>query len=227
MMADIEIDKETMRKFRKVIEGFVDNTSKTAEDAIAIIAYSSGRRLVNTVHPFGLKKGNQQIGNIGRQIEQTFYFVNAGVLPKSSLDAAHNRERRRGKVRLKRQKGTNRYQEIISIGEMNAFKRKQQAKAGRAKAAWVSAVEKIGTQKMSGIPAYIRRHVPSRFGTCQKTGKGMQHRIELANWTPYLDTHLQNGKDMLLAAEEGLRNGLNRIKKIWDKEVEKANSALQ
>jgi len=229
LTTNIEIDPASRRKMEQVLRDFEKTMGQTVEDGINIVAFSAGRRLVKTVQPFGLKKGAEQINNIGRQIDQTYYFVNAGIIGGSDLASAHNKERRNGRVRLRNQKGTDRYKEKISHGELMAYKTKQQAKAGRAKAAWVSAVESISgkQKKMSGIPAYIRRHVPSRYGYADKSGDGMKYNVELVNATPYMTHRLQKPRDLAAAAADGLENGFNRIQRMIDKTIEKANAAMQ
>ena len=225
---DIEIDPASRRKMERVLRDFEKTMGQTVEDGINIVAFSSGRRLVNRVHPFGLKKGREQKNNIGRQIDQTFYFVNAGVISGSGMKDAHNNERRYGRVKFRNQRGTDRYQERISTGELESYKKTQQRKAGRVKAAWVSAVESIGgkQKKMGKIPAYIRRHVPSKYGYSNKSGAGMKYVIELVNDTPYLTTRLQNGRDLMDAAADGLKLGFRRIQKMIDKTIEKANREM-
>ena len=226
MQAEVEIDKASRRKMEAVMRQFIATTGKTAEEGVEIVAFSSGRRLVNTVQPYGMAKGKQFEENIRKQIEQVRWEVNAGITAQNSIEAAHNAARRGGKVRLRSIRSKD-YKDIIKKDEVEPYIRKQQAKAGRAKAAWVTAVNSINKSKMSGIPKWIARHVGSSYGMCHKSGKGMQHKIVLENLTPYMTTRMQNSKAVAQAAVDGLKNGYKRIQKIIDKEIEKANRAMQ
>ena len=226
MTAKVEIDVASRRKMQRVMEDFIKATGKTAEDGVEMIAFSSGRRLVNTVQPFGMKKGKQFEESIRAQIEQTRWEVNAGVTARAGIEQAHKRARRNGRVRLRSVRSKT-YKNIISKEEVEPYIRKQQQKAGRAKAAWVTAVNKINKSKMSGIPQWIARHVGSKYGDCQKSGKGMRHTVTLANSVPYMTDRLQKPRDIASAAADGLKNGYKRIQKIIDKETEKANRAMQ
>lgn len=226
MEAKIEFDRASRRKVEKVMESFASRMGHSAEEAIGIIAFSAGRRLVNTVQPFGLKKGEQQMENIGRQIDQTRYFVNAGVVAGTGIESAHNSQRKMGRVRLRSQKGTGRYEDKITESEAERYATKQKAKAGRAKAAWVTAVDAIGKSSMRGMPAWIGRHVGSSYGAAVKSGKGMKHTIRLQNKTPYMTSRLQKPQALQAAAIAGLKNGLNRVQTIVRKEIEKANREM-
>ncbi len=210
--------EQTLKEFAKV-------TGKTVEDGINMMAYSSGRRLLNTVQPFGTGKGDIFMQNIRRQIEQVRWEVNAGVVSASDIRTAHNRARRHGKVRLRSIRSQD-YKNRITEEETEAYIQKQQAKAGRVKAAWVSAVESVGRQKMSHVPEWIRRHVPSNYGTSTKTGKGLKYSVTLENKVPYLTQRLQKNMNVARAVKDGLQNGMKRIKKITEKEIEKANRKL-
>lgn len=221
----IQIDPASRRMMEETLIAFANATGKSVEEGINMMAYSSGRRLVNTVQPFGLKKGDFFIQNIRRQIEQVRWEVNAGVVSSTNIQSAHNRARRHGKVRLRSIQSKD-YENKITLAEVEPYIRRQQAKAGRVKAAWVSAVESVGKAKMSGIPQWIRRHVPSPYGTSTKTGEGLKYSVTLENSTPYLKPRLQSKINIAYAVKDGLQNGMKRIKKITEKEIEKANRKL-
>lgn len=223
--AKVEVDKASRAKLDSVMKQFMATTGKTAEEGVGIVAFSSGRRLVNTVQPFGLKP-DRFVENIRAQIEQVRWEVNSGVVPENDIQTAHNRARRQGRVRLRSIRSKT-YNDIITKPEAEAYIRKQQEKAGRVKAAWVTAVNAIGKSRMSGIPQWITRHVGSRYGNCIKTGEGLRHEITLENSVPYMTERLQSQRNILAAAADGLKNGYKRIQIIINKEIEKANRAMQ
>lgn len=227
MEAKIEFDRASRRKVEKVMESFASRMGHSAEEAIGIIAFSAGRRLVNTVRPFGLKNGDLQMDNIGRQIDYVRYLANSGHIAHTSIESAHNSQRKYGKVRIRSQSSVGKYyKNTITESEAERYATKQKAKAGRAKAAWVTAVNAIGKSSMRGMPAWIGRHVGSSYGAAVKSGKGMKHTIRLQNKTPYFTERMQTETHQLNAAEEGLKNGLRRIQTIVRKEIEKANREM-
>tara|TARA_R110000868_G_scaffold106895_1_gene292803 strand:+ start:914 stop:1618 length:705 start_codon:yes stop_codon:yes gene_type:complete len=232
----MSMNRETRRKFKSALEEFAMRTGKSVEDGIDEIAMSAGRELAKKVQPYGLTdtQGNKFIGNIGKQIDYAWMAVNLGAAPATGdMRAAHYAMRMaggrkgRGKYpfpKIKKERGQ-RWLNLISVSEKEAYKRKQQAKAGQAKGAWVSATNKIGSTKLSGIAAWISRHDKSGYGTAKKTGEGLKYKVSMENTTPYLSS-IQSNKKIAQAIAYGLKNGMKRLEKVIEGEIKKANKLL-
>ena len=218
--------EDTLQEFAKL-------TGKTVEDGINDIARSVARKLAEQVQPYGLKsdKGEKFKKSIGHQVDRVWFGVNMGAFPATTdMKAAHYSARngsRKGTVphRLFRKEKGKPWLDLIPGTERDSYKRKAQAKAGRAKGAWVEAANAIGGPKLSGIADWIGRHASGGFGSASKTGKGLGYQVTLENRTPYLGRILP-AATVAKSMANGLKNGFTRLQKIIDKEIEKANRTL-
>lgn len=213
------------------LEQFANFTGKTVEDGINDIARSVGRKLADRVQPWGLTaaKGQKFKESIGFQVDRAWFGTNLGAYPETRVmkDAHYNARTngtRMGAVpqrQFRKEKGKP-WLRLISKDERDAYKIKAQAKAGRAKAAWIEAANDIGSEKLSGIPEWINRHVGEGYGSASKTGKGLDYTVTLHNRTPYMQRILPE-KTVAQTVVTGMKNGFNRINKIIEKAIEKAN----
>jgi hypothetical protein len=229
------MNRETKRRLRSTIEEFALRTGKSVEDGINEIAMSAGRRLAHTVQPYGITatSGAKFVKSIGNQVDQVWFGVNLGAYPPTGdIRAAHYEQRfsgsgRKGSVKFRqfRKERGQKWLDLITVGQKEDYKRKQQAKAGRAKGAWVAATNDLGGKKLSGVAAWIARHDKSSMGTAKKTGAGLKYKAELENKTPYL-TSIQPDRAVAAAVTFGLKNGMKRIQKVIDGEIRKANKKL-
>lgn len=228
------MDQAAKAKMRATLAEFAQLTGKSIEDGINEIAMSAGRRLAHTVQPYGLSsaKGDKFIKSVGLQVDRVFLGVNLGAYPATTdIRSAHREQRMRntprGNVnkRLFRKEKGKPWLDLISTSEKEQYKRIQQAKAGQAKGAWVSATNQITKANMTGVAAWISRHSNSSYGECRKSGEGMKYKVELENKTPYLP-RIQPPKAVAAALTYGLKNGYARIQKVIDKITEKANRQL-
>jgi len=218
--------EDTLQEFSRL-------TGKTVEDGINDIARSTARRLAQQVQPYGLKPetGAKFKESIGYQVDRAWLGVNLGAFPATTdMKAAHYAARngsRKGTVphRLFRKEKGKPWLGLIPGTERESYKKKAQAKAGRAKAAWVEAANAIGGPKLSGIADWIGRHVGGGFGSASKTGKGLDYQVTLENRTPYLGRILPD-TTVAKSMAAGLKNGFTRLQKIIEKEIEKANAKL-
>lgn len=206
---------------------FAARTGKHVEDGINEIARSAARKLAHTVQPYGLtaEKGAQFQKSIGSQVDRAWFGTNLGAFPQTTdMREAHYQARRNGVVpkRLFRKEKGKPWLDLISSADRDAYKLKAQAKAGRAKGAWVEAANAIGGGKMSGVAQWILRHATGGYGEAIKSGEGLKYTVELKNRTPYLQ-HIQTERAIAQAVAYGLKNGFSRITKIIEKEIEKAN----
>jgi hypothetical protein len=224
----VEIDRASMRKMEKTIEEFAKRTGKTAEDGIAMIASSAGKRLIYTVQPYGVKQsvGEKYKKSIAKQVHRA--IRNANVEGSAGTAAAVHRQRRDSKGQVPRELPTDGQfkRKPIEMAETMDHVRKAQAKAGRAKGAWLEAVTGIGGRKVSGIGKWIMDHASSGYGKCIKTGQGLKHKITLENRTTYL-SRIQPDKVVAQAVASGLKNAFKSMQRTIDKEIEKANRALK
>jgi hypothetical protein len=225
MNASVEIDQESRRKMEKTLLDFSKMVNRSVEEGIKDIARSSVRRLIHTVRPYGTKEniGTLFKKNIAAEIEYVFFGTNHGWLPKaSSMKGAHEAQRRNGNVKMRRIRSGGRYEELISIGEREAYIHRKQANAGIAKGAWLEAGNDIGGPKVSKMGKWISRHATKGNGKAIPSGDGLNFNIELQNNVPYIDD-IQTEYDLEKAAADGMKNGLNRMIKIIKKAEEKAN----
>ena len=211
-----------------VIEDFAKRTGKTAEDGVAMIATSAGKRLVHTVQPYGVKQsvGDKYKKSIAKQVHRA--IRNANVEGTGGSAASVHRAKRDSRGQVPRELPTDgRYKrEPIEMAETMDHVRKAQSKAGRAKGAWLEAVIGIGGRKVSGIGKWIMDNASSGYGNCIKTGQGLKHQITLENRTPYL-SRIQPDKVIAQAIASGLKNAFKSMQRTIDKEIEKANRALK
>ena len=215
--------EDTLRMFAAIL-------NKTVEDGINEMGSSVARKLADRVQPYGLKsdKGKKFIESIGRQVDRVWIGVNLGALPATSdMKTVHYAARngsRKGVVpdwQFRRQKSKP-WLGLIPTSEREIYKRKVQAKAGRAKGAWIEAGNAIGGKKLSGIANWIARHAAGGYGSATKSGKELNYKLTLENRTPYMGRILPPDTVEKTVAL-GVKNGFNRISKTIDKAIEKAN----
>lgn len=212
----------------KTLNEFAKVTGKTVEDGINGIGKSVARKLADRVQPYGLKSNKKFIESIGRQVDRVWLGVNLGALPATSdMKTVHYAARngsRKGVVpdwEFRKQKGKP-WLGIIPSTARDSYKKKAQAKAGRAKGAWIEAGNAIGGPKLSGIATWIERHASGGYGSATKSGKNLNYNLTLENTTPYLGRILPPATvEKTLAL--GVKNGFNRIIKTIEKTIEKAN----
>jgi hypothetical protein len=228
MDVKIEIDRASRRKMESVINDFAKRTGKTAEDGVAMIAASAGKRLIHTVQPYGTKQsvGEKYKKSIAKQVHRA--IRNANIEGSAGTAASVHLQRRDSKGQVPRELPTDGQfkRQPIEMAETMDHVRKAQAKAGRAKGAWLEAVNGIGGRKVSGIGKWITDHASNGYGKCIKTGQGLNHKITLENLTPYIGK-IQPDKVIAQAIASGLKNAFKSMQRTIDKEIEKANRALQ
>jgi len=230
MAVKLEIDRASRRKMEETLEEFARTTGKTVEDGVNDIARSVGRKLADRVQPWGLTaaKGQKFEKSIGHQVDRARFGTNLGGYPESrDMKQAHNQARngsRRGQVTQQvftKEKGKP-WLNLISREYRDSYKLKAQEKAGRAKGAWIEAANDIGSEKLSGIPNWIKRHIGTGYGSASKVGKGMDYTVTLHNRTPYMERILPE-KTVAQTVVAGMKNGFTRIQKTIEKAIEKAN----
>lgn len=209
----------------RTILDFERRTGKTAEEGMRTIALSSARLLAHRVQPYGTKSniGKQFQASISGQVSQVWFGVNLGAYPANTdMRNAHYAARREGKVprrKFRKERGKP-WLDLIPESERDAHIKRQTAKAGRAKAAWIEAGNKLGLTKISGIPKWISRHLGSGWGRVANHGSGLKYEVALNNATPYLTT-IQKPSDIQEATKEGRRRGITRMKYLIRQEIKK------
>jgi hypothetical protein len=227
-MVKIELDKASKREIEATLKRFSELTGKSIEQGIREISKSSARRLASTVQPYGLSeaKGAKFMRSISSQIDRAWYGTNVGAFPATNdMAKAHaNARNSRGVVpkREFRREAKNKWLGLISVGTKEAYKRKQIKKAGRAKAAWISAGEAMGVGKISGIAKWIRDDVSSGYNRASMDGRGLKAEAVLTNSTPYIRP-LQTDKQVATALAAGLKNGYKRMEYIINSKLKKLN----
>lgn len=227
MKMTIKTDPTGVARFNKSLEDFTKATGKTAEEGLQRMAKSACRRLASTVQPYGLKgdKLDKFVKNIGHQIDRVWFGVNLGAFPESrEIKSAHNAARVKGSVpnrKFKKEKGKP-WLDLIPIGLKNDYKKIQQARAFRAKAAWVKVSNDLGKPKMSGIDNRINRHAEAARGFVTKTGHDLKAKIEITNATSYIK-NIQTESEVIISQQQGFKNGLKWMQITTAKTIEKAN----
>lgn len=223
------MDKATLRKVEDTLKKFAEVTGKTIEDGIREISSSTAKSLAISMQPYGMKDniGKKFESSIARQVDTAWFGTNLGAYPQTSdMRQAHNNARVNGAVPMRffrKEKGKP-WLDLISVNERDSYKQKQMAKAGRAKAAWIRCGNEIYTKrKISKVPQWISRHVNNAYGSTSESGEGLKYKVIMTNYTPYLTNKMQSDRDVAKALADSLKNGLKRIQKIIDKEIEKAN----
>ncbi len=211
---------QLIRKFEKL-------TGKGVEDGIREMALSTARQLAIKVQPYGISdkgKGKKFVENIEKQVTQVFIGVNLGQYSETSnLRSAHRSNRNRGRIRgdkITKQPGQ-RWKNVIDRGQLERVTTDQQAKAGRAKAAWLTAGNSLGVGRASKIGKWIDRHIGKGYGGHNMLGRGIRAVVQLYNNTTYL-TGPQKNKDVAAALKLGRANAIKRMQTIVAKQAAKA-----
>jgi len=213
------IDPASSRQFKKLLGEYEKKAGVKIEDAIVDLSFSTGRRLANTVPPFGLSKktGDAFQGSIAAQVQRAWEGNRLGIYQGSTMEQVHKNARNSRGVVPKRlfRKGQWTGQEI-PVAEREAYIRKMQHHAGRAKAGWIAAAEfaKRG-KKLSGIPRWIREDVSS-YGEAKTKRKGLSTEVDLKNKVRYVEG-LQKTSMINKAIADGYRNGIRRMQRIISK----------
>jgi hypothetical protein len=223
MKIDIEITAESRAEFRRVLNAYSEAAGKGVDEGIREIGLSTARELAEKFQPWGLKsaKGAKFIKNIGHQVDRAYLGTNLGAFPPTSnMREAHYGARKKGgreagqvPERLFRKEKGKPWLGLIDQATKEQYKRQAQAKAGRAKAAWISAGNELTKAKISGIPNWISRHIPSSYGYSSVTGSGMKTEVELVNRTPYAK-YKQTNAQIKSAIKAGEKKGLKRLQII-------------
>lgn len=217
----VRVQLENERQFKRMLEEYARKSGKEVAVGIKEVALSSARELTKKVQPYGITsaKGEKFIQNIGRQVDQVYIGVNLGAYPATNdIESAHRDARRNGVVRprkFRKQQGQP-WLGLIKQSEKEIYKRKQQAKAGRAKGAWVEAGNSLRIAKLSGIPKWISRNASAGYGGSDVIGTGWKTTIMLWNRTPYL-RRIQKDSAVQRALADGRKNGFRRLEKILQK----------
>lgn len=222
----VEIDEESRKKMKSVLEEFSRLSGKGVEEGIQMIAVSAAKRLSRNVHPFGLtvKKGEEFQSSIGRQVYRAVNNANVTGKPGTAAEV-HLKARRKGVVPKSLVMHGQFQREPISVFDREQLAREKKSLAGRAKGAWIEAGDQALGKQITRIPAWIARHRTSGYGAAKKSGFGLNHSIELENKTPYL-RFIQKDKLIAEAMTYGMKSGFKRIQIIVDKLTEKANREL-
>jgi len=179
-------------------------------EGVKDMANSSARSLAMRVQPFGMSDavGKRFEKNIGREIDFVAYAVRTDqAFGARTIEEGHRKMRRNGGVRIRRMRQA-KVTNPISQGDVEQYKRKQIAKAGRAKAGWLDCALQVGG-KLTGVGSWVKRHVKGGWGMVSGVGT---NQITMINKTPYLSGP-QKDKDVRYALAQGRKNGLKFIAK--------------
>lgn len=222
MKITLKIDKQSQAETRRLLAEFEQLTGKGVEQGIEEIAMSVGRRLAHTVQPYGLSqaKGDKLEQNIAKQAHRAIRNANLLGIP-GGAETVH-RKARDGRGRVPKGLPTQgQYKrKPISPPDRHRTVEAQMQKAGRAKAAWVEATNRIGKSTMTGVGGWIMRHVGKGYGNARKIGRGLRFQVELENRTSYI-RKIQRNSAVQSAIKTGFKNGYTRIQRIIDAELKK------
>lgn len=212
--------KKTLRKWSKM-------TGKGIEEGVDQMARATAPKLASKVQPWGMTDGPGAdfIKSISAQVSRVWFGINLGYFKlDGSFERTYNSLRRRGSIprRKFRKKVGHSFRFRVSEADRDALIRKQTAKAGRAKAAWVAAGVSVNGKRIRVTGRWISRHVSSGWGSSRKIGRGMDAEIELHNRTPYLK-HVQSGRDVKAGLRLGRSAGLSSFRRAINYHIKKAN----
>jgi len=235
MKIEMELTPESRREFKRILKVYSDATGKGVDLGIREIGLSTARELAHKFQPYGLKsdKGEKFIQSIGHQVDRAYLGVNLGAFPATTdmkqahLSARKTGGRKKGQVpdRLFRKEQGKPWLGLISQKQKEIYKRTVQAKAGRAKAAWIEAGNQLTKATISGVAKWITRHLPSGYGRAEVSGERLKTQVELINLTPYAK-HKQTNAQIKSAIKAGEKNGLKRMVHIIKAETKKAAKRL-
>lgn len=209
-------------EFKKTLRQYSKAVGVGLEDAVEKAAESSAKALASKMRPYGLsaKKGQDFQDNIAEQIRHVRYGVNVGAYRGSSIEAAHENQRKQGRVRIRKVRGSG-WDNTISEGEMHSYTRKKQAQAGIAKAGWFAAFVQAARRRLSRKPAkWISRHIQNKYGNGRKTNKGLSVEYQMENTVPYIH-EAQKPQEVASALRQGRKNFLRHMQQQIDKAASK------
>lgn len=207
-------------------------TGRGIEDAIKEMGSSTAKALAIYVQPYGLKTNDKFLRSIKAQVDRAWFGVNVGAYPATTdMRQAHYQARINGVVpkRLFRKERGKPWLGLISGEEKESHAKRQIAKAGRAKGAWVESGNALGRKsfgkrrramKISGVAMWIQRHVTSGYGVATIKGSGLGAKIELHNRTPYI-SNIQKYAEIRKSLRIGRARGLSRLNTIIKAELKK------
>lgn len=203
---------------KREIERFEKMVGRGVGDGVKQIAESTGRALASKIRPYGLsgKKGKDLEDNIKEQIRHVRYGVNVGAFAGSSIEAAHEAQRRKGRVRIRKVSGKG-WEDKISEGEMQAYARRKARNAGMVKAGWIEATQKATKDVMKRIPMWIKRHVGRGMGDGRMYKVGAKTFLDIHNKVPYASDAQSDWE-----VESGLANGRKNALKFMMLQINKS-----
>jgi len=231
-MVKIELDKTSVREMNATLVKLSKLTGKGVDEGIREIGKSCAKRLASTVQPYGLSpaKGKSFEKSIRLQVQRAWVGVNLGAFPATTdMRQAHYSARNsRGVVpeRQFRKEKNNKWKHLISQRSKDEYARTVSKKAGRAKAAWIEAGNKLGVGIISKIPNWISRHLGSGYGDCRITGRELKTAIALENKTPYLRS-IQKDSAVATALAQGYHLGFKRLEYLVNAEMKKLSKATK
>jgi len=194
--------------FKKEIAKFEKMAGRGVDAGVKQIAESTGRALASKIRPYGMaaKRGKEFEENIREAIKHVRSGVNVGASPGSNIADATRMQRRKGRVRIRKVRGSG-WKEVITTGEMEAYARKQAARAGMAKAGWVDATNTATEGKLKRIPRWISRHLGKGLGTGRMYKRGSNTFLDIENKATHA-SKAQSQREVASALRQGRKNAL-------------------
>jgi len=215
----VDFKLEGVDSTKKLLKLYEKHLGKGVADGVKQMAADSAVSLAMRVQPYGLKDEKMKIfqKNIGRQVDFAAYAVRVGqAFGATNIEDGHNKLRRNGSIKLTRMRKAKAVNQVPQ-GEVEQYKRKQVAKAGRAKGGWIDCAKKLGS-KLSKVGTIIKKQSNGAWGFVSGVGTPI---ITMVNLTPYL-TGPQKDKDVRYALAQGRKNGLKHIAKQIRGAIKKA-----
>lgn len=214
-------------EFKKTLRQWDKLTGKGVEAGVEQASRSTASKLAATVQPWGTSDAvmSKFAKNVERQVAQTWFGVNLGYFElQGNLEQTHNSLRRRGRVRGRRFRDSHKKRWLYKVSEQDKdnLVRKQVAKVGRAKAAWIKAGVSVNGKRMSGrFSSHIKGNVKNGYGRSRTSGSGFKRIIELDNYTPYIK-YIQNASSVTTALRRGRKAALTSFKRAIRHQLKKA-----
>lgn len=197
--------------FKKEIAKFEKMVGRGVGDGLIQIAESTGRALASKIRPYGMsaKKGKEFEDNIKEDVRHVRYGVNVGAYPGSSIEDAMRQQRRRGRVKIRKVRGSG-WEDKISLAEAEAHARQEARKAGMAKAGWIEGTNQATGRQLKRIPAWIKRHLGKGLGSGRMVKVGGNTYLDIHNKVKYADSAQSTG-EVMSALAQGRKNALKYI----------------
>jgi hypothetical protein len=221
MKIKVELDKESQRKMRQLVESSRKVVGMQAREAVAIIGFHTGVKLASRIQPFGFKRMEKSEASVGKQVWRAVKNAQIEGDATSASHAHNSRRNKKGQV-PKTLKTTGQYkQSPLPASQVMAQAEYAQKRVGIAKASWIESANNIGIGNFS-VPPIIQRHIGKGNGISHFSFSLINPTLVMTSRIPYMRSLIKNG---VIAG--ALKNGRVSAMKYMEKNLKKAMRQLE